>query len=54
MRALKKLFHKLKFFVELLHGGVCGAVSNTLLGLGVWLELLKFNRYYNIFVLFGN
>jgi len=31
MRAPKEVLHKLQFSVELLHGGVCGAVPNTLL-----------------------
>ena len=31
VRAPKDVFHKLQSFVELLHGGVCGAVTNTLL-----------------------
>jgi len=29
VRASKEVLHKLQFFVELLHGGVCGAVPNT-------------------------
>jgi hypothetical protein len=29
VRAPKVVLHKLQFFLELLHGGVCGAVSNT-------------------------
>ena len=29
VRAPKEVLHKLQFFVELLHGGVCGAVPNT-------------------------
>jgi hypothetical protein len=29
VRAHKKVLHKLKFFMELLHGGVCGVVPNT-------------------------
>jgi len=29
VRAPKEVLHKLQFFVELLHDGVCGAVPNT-------------------------
>jgi len=29
VRAPKEVLHELQFFVELLHGGVCGAVPNT-------------------------
>jgi len=29
VRAPKEVLHKLQFFVELLYGGVCGAVSNN-------------------------
>jgi hypothetical protein len=29
VRAPKEVLHKLQFFMELLHGGVRGAVSNT-------------------------
>ena len=38
VRAPKKVLHKLQFFVELLHGRVCGAVPNT--PYEVWLYLL--------------
>jgi len=31
--APKEVLHKLQFFVELLHGEVCGAVPNTLKGI---------------------
>jgi hypothetical protein len=33
MKAPKEVLYKLQFSVELLHGGVCGAVPNTPLGL---------------------
>jgi hypothetical protein len=29
VRAPKRVLHTLQVFVELLHGGVCGAVPNT-------------------------
>ena len=29
VRAPKEVLHKLQFFIELLYGGVCGAVPNT-------------------------
>jgi len=29
VRAPKEILHKLQFFVDLLYGGVCGAVPNT-------------------------
>jgi len=35
----KEVLHKLQFFIELLHGGVCVAVPNTLLVLGYGLGL---------------
>jgi hypothetical protein len=37
------VLHKLQFFVELLHGGVCGAVPNTLL---IELYLLCIESWY--------
>jgi hypothetical protein len=43
VRAPKEVLHKLWFFVELLHGEVCGAVWNTLL---IELYLLCIKSWY--------
>jgi len=43
VRVPKGILHKLQFFVELLYGGVCGAVPNTpLVGIGVILNQINF------------
>jgi len=55
VRAPKEVLHKLQFFVELLHGGVCGAKfveQSQAPPSPVWFGMLKFTtrhiKYFNI------